>query len=188
MKNIKHILFGVAVLSILSSCQAIKDRLKVDIETEYTLDMPIQINDGPLKTSSTGFPFTASTTLDPTNSADLANYIDKIQGFVLSNYTVTVTQLSFGTPKSTMTSLNLIDAELNLTDGTTSVSWTFPGTTTVSVGSTFTLTDITAAYTAIATMMNTLNPITLTFSGISSQNNVNFTISHNFGVIVTAGI
>lgn len=180
----RSILFlSVISLLLLSSCSQLSDLLKVKVDTEFQITLPVTADSQPLKSAAV-YPFSAQTTFNPLSQEDLAEYTNQIAAINLTDIMATVTAVSGN--------FILVDALLEISgkdqDGQdVSVSWTFAGVT-VTEGVMLALSNAAGEYTALSALLTGLGEISVSFSGHTNTPGVTYELFNQLFAEVTVGL
>lgn len=167
----------LSLVLILSSCQKIKDVFTVKVDADFSVALPVVIQEPLLK--STTVAFLATETMDPLSDDALADYKEKIKGFELTGMTGTINPIS--------ADVTLTNATLKISTATNSAEWNFTDLQLTN-GTIVTFSNDDDQFTKVDAILNEQIPVTVTFSGNASQTNVTFTLTVKFITVVTAKI
>jgi hypothetical protein len=170
----------LALVTVFSGCNKIKDATTVPIETSLKADIPVVVTaTGKKSVDQTGsvnaIVFTKTQDLSLSGNADIQPYLSKIKSIDLNSLVVTITGLSAG---QTINSVAL---------DVTGVGNIFTQTNISMTNNTFTPVITAATLANVAAKLTSDKKITLTVSG-NASGPMTFTVGLNFDVIVTAGV
>jgi hypothetical protein len=164
--------FAFSILSlalILSSCDKIKDLLSVKVNANFTVDLPVTIQEPLLK--STTATFLTTETFDPLSNEDLALYQDKIKGFEVTGIKGTISSIS--------ADVTLTNCKLLVTTATNSTEWNFTNLPLTN-GTVITFDNTGSQWDKINEILGEQTEVTVTLSGDTSQTPVTFTLTVEF--------
>jgi hypothetical protein len=178
MKHIKKLAFLMIVVLAMTSC----DMFNVDVDTTFSGDMDINVEESMAKAAADGIHFIETVTIDPKNE-DVEPYLDKIDEVGVSNVTATVTYVSEDNVKIlkggivTITAPGKKDAQYMLEE-----EWD------IVQDASFSLTDQDGFYGEISAILKQMEPITIVMDAYSSVSGVSIGLKFNIDATVTGGI
>lgn len=178
MKTFIRIIFTLLLIGIFTpGCE--KGLLDVKFKSDFVADLNADVA-GKLQGKSVAqtFSFTTSDIVDPLTDPDVNKYKDKIKDVSLTKISAEITSIS--------KTVQLVTGKLKVTStGFTSAEWNFTNQT-IQVGSVLSIGNESGQITNVQTMLNSLNPVTVTLSGDTDQGNVQFTLEVTFYTDITA--
>lgn len=162
----------------LSSCSNLKNLLKVNVDTTFTVDLPVEVAQSNMK-SSAGYPFSATTIFNPTDEPDLVDYVETIQDIDITAITATIQSLS--------ETFMLLSATLTVSGADKSVEWTFTNVS-ISEGSLLELANESGQLTTLSEILSGLGDVTVTFTGLSSLPGISYVLQTVMDATVAAGL
>lgn len=178
MKTIIRIFFTVLLIGIfMPGCE--KGLLDVKFESDFVADLNADVAGKSLgKSVAQTFTFSTSDLVDPLSDDEVNKYKDQIKDVSLTQVSAEITSIS--------KAVKLVSGKLKVTStGFSSAEWNFSNQT-LQVGSILSIGNETGQITNVQTMLNSLNPITVTLSGETDQGNVQFTLQVTFSTEITA--
>lgn len=174
------LIFSLTLILALAGCDLIKNASTVDISTELTAIVPIQVvSPGKKSVDQTGavnaISFTKSQDLTLASNADIEPYLAKIKEINLNSLLVTVNGLTSG---QTISSISL---------DVTGVGNIFTQTNITMSSNTFTPVISAMTLDNVAAKLTSDKKITLTLSG-SASGPMSVTVSLNFNTTVVAKV
>jgi hypothetical protein len=112
-----------------------------------------------MKSADEAFPFNASTTINVLDDEDVYEYQDKIDDFIVSGVTATVTWINTEGVEF------LAGSAFTITNGTRTVNWTLPVNVPIVEGTSLNLEDLGEAYKTISAILDDMKPITMSAVG-----------------------
>jgi hypothetical protein len=151
MKRMLKIVPVLLFLAGLASCEL----FNVDVDTTFSANMNIVVDQPMVKGTAEVYPFSGSVTLDPTEDEDVAQYAEKIvdvgvDGIVAEVTYVSDTDVAF-----------LAGSTFTITDGTTTGTFELKEDWPIEVGSTVTLTDLGGFYDDVETILLEVHEFTV---------------------------
>lgn len=171
------VLLSFPILLLGTGCSAIQDALKVEFETDFTIDLPISMMDPEVKMGP--YPFDVSRTLDLSGDESLTDYIDRIRSIELTQIVSTVTDLS--------EAIQLINATLTVTGNGETAEWTF-NNLDITNGTILSLANDNGQLATISSILSSMGVVTVRFQGMSNTTGVEYTLSNVLSTLVTAGL
>jgi hypothetical protein len=173
------IFYFLALVTLLSGCELIKDANTIDIPTDLTADIPVVVVGVKKSVETTGavnaLSFTKSQDLSLGSNADIEPYLEKIKSISLNGLVVTVNGLSSG---QTINSISL---------DVTGVGNVFTQNNITMSNNSFTPTLTSGILSQVATKLVGDKKITLTVSG-NVSGPMTFTVNLNFDTVLTAKV
>ncbi len=159
MKNL-GIVFLMAILALgLASCSL----FDVEIDTTFEAQLDIEVEEPVMKSANADFPFSASTTIDVLDDEDVFEYQDKIDDFIVSGVTVTVTWVNQEgvefLPQTTFT----------ITNGTRTADWVLETSMPIEDGVRVDLKDLGKAYETVNGILSDMKPFTVSAVGTCNK-------------------
>lgn len=178
MKHIKKLALLMIAALAMTSC----DLFNVDVDTEFSGVMDIQVEENMAKASLVRTHFVESIDIDPMNE-DVEPYVDKIDEVGVNNVTATVTYVSEENVKIekggivTITAPGKSDAQYILQD-----EWD------IVLNAEFPLYDQDGFYGELSAILGQLKTITITMDGYSNLAGVTIGLKFNIGATVSGSI
>jgi len=153
--------FLLAILAVgVSSCSL----FDVEFDTVFEGDLFLQVDEPMVKsTGAESYPFQASATIDVLDDEDVDEYQDKIDDFIVSGVTVTVTSV---TPSDGVELLP--QTAFTISNGTRTATWTLATSMPVEVGTSQDLEDLGKIYETVNAILGDMKPFTI--SAVGSTN------------------
>src|SRR4030042_3211814 len=168
--------FAILLITVPMSC----DLLDVDFDTDLTSDLNINVEDSGTKSSSGGYSYTASTTLDPLSNEDVQTYKDKIKDYNVNSLTATV--LSVSKPDVKL----LAGTFFEIYDSKDNDRWTLSSDFNVEPGAEYTLDDTDGKWEPVRKILNRNSVFTIASEGEANTNNITIVFEVSIGATVTA--
>jgi hypothetical protein len=154
-------LFMLGILAVgVASCSL----FDVEIDTTFEGDLQIEVDEPVMKsTTADSYPFEASDQIDVLDDEDVYEYQDKIDDFIVSGVTVSVTSV---TPSQGVELLP--QTAFTITNGTRTATWTLATSMPVEVGTSQDLEDLGKIYETVNAILGDMKPFTI--SAVGSTN------------------
>jgi hypothetical protein len=175
--KIKFILAGVLLVGLtFSGCQKIKSLLDVHFDTQFSVDMNVNV---PAASSLTkvNSTFNESATIDPNDDADVAKYGNLIKSFDISSASAVFSNVS--------KNVTLVSADLTITSGSQTATWHYENVQ-ITNGTTFALDNDSGQWATVNAILGSLNPFTVSISGETDVDDVTYVVTVNVAATVTA--
>ena len=154
-------LVRIFVLGILAVGVASCSLFDVEIDTTFSGDLAIEVDEPVMKsTTADGYPFEAYATIDVLDDEDVYEYQDKIDDFIVSGVTVSVTSV---TPNQGVELLP--KTSFTITNGTRTATWTLASSMPVLVGTSQDLEDLGKIYDTVNAILDDMKPFTISAVG-----------------------
>lgn len=174
-----RLIISIALVSLLSGCELIKNATTIDINTSLTANVPVVVTvptkSGDLKGETVGINFTKSQDLTLASNTDFEPYLQKIKEINLNSLIVTVNGLE---SYQTIYSISL---------DVTGVGNIFTQTNITMSDNSFTPSVTDAILEQVATKLMNEKLVTLTLSG-SVSGALSVTVSLDFDTTFKAGL
>lgn len=167
-----------AFVFFLSGCESVSNLFTVKVDTDFVVDIPVDITTPTLKMSGP-YPFSVSKTFNPIEEPDIADYVDRIKEINLSSMTATVI--------STTAPFKLETGTLVVSGSVDSVTWTFTAQS-IEDGSSLTLANDDGQFDTVSEILSETGDVTITFSGTSDIFGIGFVLQAILNSVVTAGL
>jgi hypothetical protein len=157
-------LVRVILLAILAVGVGSCSLFDVEIDTVFEGDLFVEVDEPMVKSATAdSYPFQASATIDVLDDEDVYEYQDKIDDFIVSGVTVTVTSV---TPSEGVEFLP--QTAFTITNGTRTATWTLATSMPVEVGTSQDLEDLGKIYETVNAILGDMKPFTI--SAVGSTN------------------
>ena len=178
MKHIKKLaLLMIAALAI-SSC----DLFNVDVDTEFSGVMDIQVEETMAKASTASAPFFETITIDPKNE-DVEPYLDKIDEVGVNNVTATVTYVSEKNVTILKGGIVTVKAP-----GKDDAKYILQDEWDIIKDASFPLYDQDGFYGEISAILEQMKPITIEMDGNSTVSGVTIGLKFNIDATISGSI
>jgi hypothetical protein len=149
------------MLGILTVGVASCSLFDVEIDTTFEGDLQIEVDEPVMKsTTAEGYPFEASDQIDVLDDEDVYEYQDKIDDFIVSGVTVSVTSV---TPSQGVELL--AGTEFIITNGSRTATWTLESNMPIGVGTSQNLEDLGKIYDTVNAILDDMKPFTVSAVG-----------------------
>jgi hypothetical protein len=140
----------------LASCSL----LDVEFDATYSGDLEIEVQEPSVKSANAdSYPFQASATINVLDDEDVYEYQDKINDFIVSGVTATVSWVNQGDVEF------LPQTAFTITNGTRTATWTLDSSLPIVEGTSVTLTDLGDIYKTVSEILADLKPFTVSTVG-----------------------
>lgn len=155
MKSLVRVFLLGMLVAGLASCSL----LDVEIDTTFEGDLPIVVEEPVMKSTNAGFPFESSATIDVLDDEDVYEYQDKIDDFIVSGVTATVTSVN-------QDGVELLSGTaFTITNGARTATWTLVSNMPVEQGTSQNLEDLGGIYKTVSEILADMKPFTVSASG-----------------------
>ena len=155
MKNYVRVFLLAMLATGIASCSL----FDVEFDTEFEGDLAIEVEEPVLKSTLEAFPFSASTTINVLDDEDVYEYQDKIDDFIVSGVTATVTWINTDGVEF------LAQTAFTITNGTRTVTWTLPVNVPIEEGTSLNLEDLGDVYKTVSAILSDMKPFTVSAVG-----------------------
>lgn len=160
MKSIARVFLLAVLAAGLASCSL----FDVEIDTTFDADLFIDVAEPVVKSAAAeGYPFEAYATIDVLDDEDVYEYQDKIDDFIVSGVTVSVTSV---TPSQGVELLP--QTAFTISNGTRTATWTLASSMPIEVGTSQDLEDLGKIYETVNAILADMKPFTV--SAVGSTN------------------
>ncbi len=174
--NIKNIALLMLITAVVfSGCKKIEDALDVTFDTTFSADLDAVVTPG--TKAGTNGTFLVAETIDPAGDDDVAAYMDKIKSWEVTEVKAEIISTS---KDATLTSLNL-----GVNNQNHSASWAFQNIA-ISQGTVVTLDNGNGQWDEVNAILGDLQVFTITASGSTDEDDLQFTIRVTIESAVTA--
>ena len=160
------ITLGLVFLVGMASCSL----FDIDVKSTLSGKLDVTVDEQAAKGAAVGYPFQASTTIDPLEDPDVEQYADKITDVGVDGVVAEVESVS--KPGVVFYS----GCMFSIANGSKSATYTLDEDWPIEVGTQVTLEDLGGFYNDMADILQDLDVITLSMSGTSSEQGVTVTI------------
>ena len=171
MKKVTFLfLIGMFITAVsFTSCKKVVDDIQDSVEVTLHTDLNVPMDLVPTATKDGSGAFNAQATLDPSQNAELSDYLEKIKKIDVEKIKVLVTRVS-------TSGLVMRTGTFTLTDNVNGDSFTFstPENFAIAVGTTYEIDDTTEGWATLNQIVTSLHPVTV--SAVGSINNTDFDI------------
>jgi len=174
--KIKNIALAILFSAIVfSGCKKVDDALDVTFDATFKTDLNIDI---PAWTAARdNYIFDETESIDPTTDENVKKYLDKIKGIEVQGITATVTYIS--------KDVVLTNLRFSVNGDAGEAVWEIPSLA-VSEGTTVTLGNEAGQWDMVNTILGEKKIFTVSASGESSQDDVQFTFEYVINTEITA--
>ncbi len=173
IKNIALAMLFTAV--IFSGCKKIDDALEVTFDATFKTNLNIDIPAGS-EAREIGF-FDETESIDPTTDENVKKYLDKIKGIEVQGITATITSIT--------KDVVLTNLRFSVKGDAGEAVWEIPSIA-VSEGTTATLGNEAGQWDMVNTILGEKKVFTVSASGESSEDDVQFTFEYVINTEITA--
>jgi hypothetical protein len=166
------ILFGAIVFS---GCKKVDEALDVTFDATFKTNLNIDIPAGTEIRDNGVFDETES--IDPTTDENVKKYLDKIKGIEVNGITVTVTSIT--------KNITLTDLRFSVKGDAGEAVWEIPSLA-VTEGTVATLGNESGQWDMVNTILGEKKIFTVSASGVSSEDDVQFTFEYVINTKITA--
>ncbi len=167
---------GLIILLVLGAGLVSCDMLNVDVDSNFSGNLNIEVPAESMKGTLGGIPFSSFVTLDPKDDPDVEKYADLIVDVGVNNIEATVTSLSVD--EVTL----LAGTEFVISDDEITATYILAEDWAISVGSELMLPDQDGFYGDVEDILMDAEEFTLGMEGSSSLGSVFITINVNIDV------
>jgi len=168
MKKVTFLfLIGMFITAVsFTSCKKVVDDLQDSIEVTLHTDLAVPMDIVPTAGKGNTGEFNSQATLDPTQNAELADYLEKIKRIEVEKIKVLVTRVS-------VADLIMRTGTFTLTDNETGDSFTFhtPENFAIAVGTTYEIDNTTEGWATLNQIVTSLHAVTVSAVGTINNNN-----------------
>ena len=175
-------LLKVFLLAMLATGFASCNLLDVEVDTEYTSYLNIEVEEPVIK-STTGVSFSASGPINPDENEEVEEYGHLIENFDVSEIVAVITSVS---QTDDLDVVFLAGSTFSIQQGSTGASWTMGTDYPAEVGTIFEMEDLGDAYGVVADILLTLDPFTVTAIGETNVGGVYLTMEVTIKSTLTA--
>jgi hypothetical protein len=183
MKNLGIVALVILLSASFTSCEKIKGIFDVDVETNLSGDLDINIPESASKATG-NYEFESSAVIDPTDNPDVADNADRIKEITADGIIATVTYVSVG-DQSTDDLVLFKGTTFSIENSTTRASWTLQNEWPIQKGTELALEDVQGIYGEVSNMLTTLEPFEVTCKGAASLKGISITIEIDINTTVT---
>jgi hypothetical protein len=155
MKSVIRVFLLAFLAAGIASCSL----FDVEFDTSFEGDLAIEVEEPAIKSAVEAFPFNASVIINVLDDEDVYEYQDKINDFIVSGVTATVTWINTDGVEF------LAGSAFTITNGTRTVTWTLPVNVPIVEGTSINLEDLGDVYKTISAILADMKPITMTATG-----------------------
>lgn len=154
MRSVLRLFLLAFLVAGISSCSL----LDIEIDTTFSGDLDIQVEE-PVMKSTEAYSFQASTTIDVLDDEDVYEYQDKIDDFIVSGVTATVTWVS-------ETGVEFLpQTAFTITNGSRTATWTLQTALPIVEGASLSLEDMGDVYKTVSAILDDMKPFTISAAG-----------------------
>ena len=159
MKSLVRVFLLVILATGVASCSL----FDVEFDTTFEGDLDIEVQDPGVKSAADSYPFNASVTVDVLDDEDVYEYQDKIDDFIVSGVTATVTWINTDGVEF------LAGSTFTITNGTRTASWTLPVNIPIAEGTSMNLEDLGDVYKTVSAILADMRPFTMSAVGTCNK-------------------
>ena len=172
------LVLSIAIVFILSGCESLSNLLVVKVDTDFVVDLPVDIS-APLTKTDGPYPFDVTETFKPTDEPDLADYVESITAIDLSTMTATIITVT--------EPFKLLTGTVSVSGNGESVSWSFTDES-IDDGTTLSLANDAGQFDTISSMLSASGELAVSFSGTSNLFAIQFVMQTVLQTVVSADI